>query len=69
MNPEDKMKMAFDFYAHKYEDKITIQDAFTIMGHLTPFDFLLQRDLKQIFRGLIKVREEKGSSYASPKHG
>ena len=69
MHPEDKMKMAFDFYAHKYEDKITIHDAFTVMSHLTPFDYLLQRDLKQIFKGLIKARDEKGNSYASPKQG
>jgi hypothetical protein len=68
MPPIEKMKMAFDFYAHKYEDKITIHDAFTVMGHLTQYDFLLQRDLKQIFKGLAKSREQKQKVFESPKH-
>lgn len=67
MQPIDKMKLAFDFYAHKYEDKITTQDAMTIMSHLSQYDFLLQRDLKQIFKGLQRTKEDKHLSFASPK--
>lgn len=66
MTPLEKMKMAFDFYAHKYEDKITAHDAFAMMSHLSQFDFLiLQRDIKEIFKGLAKVKQKRDEIYSS----
>lgn len=57
--------MAFDFYAHKYEDKLTIHDAFTVMSHLSNYDFLLlQRDVKEIFKGLGAVKNKKDTMYS-----
>lgn len=44
----NKMKLAFSFYTHRYEDRITLTDAFTVMGHLSDQDYMLQKDLKQI---------------------
>jgi hypothetical protein len=67
MTRVEKMRMAFDFYAHKYEDKITIHDALTIMSHLNQYDFLLQRDLKQIFKGLSKSGEHRSNTFRSPE--
>ena len=60
--------MAFDFYAHKYDDKITIQDAHTVMSHWTQYDFLVMlRDVRELFRGLAKVNHEKGNYIYSPQ--
>ncbi|CAI2361137.1 unnamed protein product [Moneuplotes crassus] len=66
MSPIEKMKMAFVFYAHKYDDKITALDAFSMMSHLSQFDFLiLQRDIKEIFKGLAKVKQKRNEAYSS----
>lgn len=67
LQPIDKLKLAFEFYAHKYDDKITTQDAMTIMTHLTPFDFLLQKDLKQIFKALYESKSSNKLCFISPK--
>lgn len=67
MSPMDKMKLAFDFYSHKFDDKITLQDSITVMNHYSQYDFLLQKDLKQIFKGISRAKEEVTQPFISPK--
>lgn len=65
MSPVDKMKFAFSLYTHKFDDKITLNDAMTIMDHFTEYDFLLQKDLKQIFKFLSKVKNKRNNEIMS----
>jgi hypothetical protein len=67
MPPLEKMKMAFSFYAHKFDDKITNNDALTVMGHQNDHDFLLQKDLKLIVSSLQKVPKSKTYRGSDPK--